>query len=175
MTTRQAWVGRWVGAVAVAAAVAVWPAGCAQADDVDPVGAPAKLDFTLKDMDGKDVRLSDFKGRPLLVNFWATWCGPCKEEIPIFVELVEKYKAQQFAVLGVSVNDTADDLRQFAPGFRVNYPLLVGDGHDDLLEAYEAVFSVPVSWLIRRDGTVHLKKIGPGTREWFESQIQALF
>ena len=56
--------------------------------------------FTLKDMNGADVKLADFKGRPLLINFWATWCGPCKHEIPMFVELVEKYQEQKFTVLG---------------------------------------------------------------------------
>ena len=66
----------------------------------------AKLDYTVKDMDGKDVRLADYKGRPLLLNFWATYCGPCKTEIPIFVEMVEKYKDQKLAILGISIDDT---------------------------------------------------------------------
>lgn len=134
----------------------------------------ARLDFTLKDMNGQDVRLADFKGRPLVVNFWATWCGPCKHEIPAFVELVEKYKAQKFTVLGISTDDRAEDLRPFAADYKMNYPVLVGLGRDDVLIAYEAVFAIPVSWFIRPDGTVFLKHPGPATKEWFETQVKAL-
>ena len=89
------WVARWGVAIGLAAPLAVWPLGCAMEDDEGPAppeGAElAKLSYTLKDMNGADVRLSDFKGRPMIINFWATWCGPCKHEIPAFVELVEKY------------------------------------------------------------------------------------
>ena len=134
----------------------------------------ARLDFTLKDMQGKEVRLADFKGRPLLVNFWATWCGPCKHEIPIFVELMDKYREDEFTVLGISTDDTAEDLRPFAAKYKMNYPVLVGAGHDDLIEAYEATFAIPVTWFIRRDGTVLAKQPGPATKEWFEAQVKAL-
>ena len=101
-------------------------------------------------MAGKDVRLADFKGRPMIINFWATWCPPCKAEIPGFVELVDQYKDQQFTVLGISTDDSPPDLQKFAAEYKMNYPVLVGLGHDDLLEAYEASMAIPVSWLIRR-------------------------
>ena len=168
---------QWMWALMAAVAVAMWP-GCTQdqfSKESDPAAEPAKLSFTLKDMAGHDVRLADYKGRPMIINFWATWCPPCKAEIPGFVELVDKYKEQDFTVLGISTDDSPEELQKFAPAFRINYPLLVGLGHDDLLEAYEASFSVPVSWFIRRDGTVYLKKVGTDSREWFESQIKALF
>jgi peroxiredoxin len=170
--------GRWAWAGAVAVAIALWPAACAQdqfSKDPDTTAETAKLGFVLKDMHGNDVRLADFKGRPMILNFWATWCPPCKEEIPGFVDLVEKYKEQDFTVLGISIDDSAADLVPFAAQYRINYPVLVGLGHDDLLEAYEATFSVPVSWFIRRDGTVYMKKVGTDTKAWFESQIKALF
>lgn len=177
MTAACRWAGRWTAAGVLAAAIAMWPA-CSQEDlarDAASKGQTANLSFVLKDMSGKDVRLADFKGKPILINFWATWCGPCKAEIPTFIELAEKYKSNDFTVLGVSIDDSPELLQQFAQRYKVNYPLLVGDTHDDLLEAYDAAIAVPVSWLIRRDGTVAAKKIGPGSREWFETQVKALF
>jgi cytochrome c biogenesis protein CcmG/thiol:disulfide interchange protein DsbE len=134
----------------------------------------ARLDYTLKDIEGRDVRLADYRGRPLVLNFWATYCGPCKTEIPMFVELVEKYRNQKLAVLGISIDDSVEDLRPFAAEYKMNYPVLVGLGHDDLLEQYEAAFLIPVTWFIKPDGTVYLKHPGPQTKEWFDQQIQAL-
>jgi peroxiredoxin len=170
----KTWVGRWLAALIVAFLVAMWPAYVAyQRAHAGPPGGEW-LGFVLKDMSGKDVRLADFKGRPLIINFWATWCAPCKAEIPGFVALVDKYKAEQLTVLGVSIDDSAEELREFARKFKVNYPLLVGTGHDDLIAKYEVSF-VPITWMIRRDGTVQLKKEGTETHEWFESQVKALF
>jgi thiol-disulfide isomerase/thioredoxin len=140
----------------------------------EPVLKVAKLDYVVKDMDGKDVNLADYKGRPLLLNFWATYCGPCKTEIPIFVEMVEKYREQKLAILGISIDDSPADLRPFAAEFKMNYPVLVGLGHDDLLETYDAVFLIPITWFVKPDGTIHLKHPGSATREWFDEQIRAL-
>lgn len=174
---RRVVTNRWLRAAAVAVLVAAWPA-CAQQDEVPetPAGAAvmAPLQFTLKDMNGGDVRLADFKGRPLIVNFWATWCAPCKQEIPALVELVDKYKNEKLTVLGISIDDSPEDLREFAAAYKINYPVLVGLGHNDIQEAYDAVFAIPVTWFIRADGSVHLKHPGPATREWFEQQVQAM-
>lgn len=140
----------------------------------DPSVAVANLDFTVKDMGGKNVHLADYKGRPLVLNFWATYCAPCKQEIPIFVELVEQYREQKLAILGISIDDSADDLRPFAEQFKINYPVLLGLGQDTLLETYDAVFFIPVTWFVRPDGTVSLKHPGSATKEWFEEQVKAL-
>ncbi|MDA1307100.1 MAG: TlpA disulfide reductase family protein [Acidobacteria bacterium] len=174
------WVARWTVALGLAATLMVLPLGCApdggsHEELATPEGAElAKLDYTLKDMDGKDVRLSDFRGRPMVINFWATWCAPCRHEIPAFVELVEKYRDQQFIVLGISVDDSPEDLRTFAAEFKMNYPVLVGLGHDELQEHYGA-YSLPVSWFVRADGTVDYKHTGTQTKEWFEERIKHLF
>jgi peroxiredoxin len=167
----------WLLAAGVAAVIASWPLIFAPARSGVEVKAAdqAKLDFVLKDMTGKDVRLADYRGRPLVINFWATYCGPCKTEIPALVELVEKYKSKNFTVLGVSIDDSPEDLQQFAKEYRMNYPVLVGLGHDDLLEAYEANMFIPISWFVKSDGTLYLKKQGSDTKEWFEEQIRALF
>jgi peroxiredoxin len=148
--------------------------GAQPAASADPASVVADLDFTVKDLNGKDVRLADFKGRPLVLNFWATYCAPCKQEIPIFVDLVEKYRDQKLAIVGISIDDSAADLRPFADEFKINYPVLIGLGQDRLLETYDAVFFIPVTWFIRPDGSVSLKHPGSATREWFEEQVKAL-
>jgi thiol-disulfide isomerase/thioredoxin len=89
----------------------------------------AAPDFSLRDANGAALRLSDFKGKVLLLNFWATWCGPCKIEIPWFIEFENIYKNRGFAVLGVSMDD--DGWRAVKPYLRekaVNYPVVLGDG-----------------------------------------------
>ena len=170
--SRAFWWRRWAGAAVVAAAIAAWP-GCA-VDDESGVPGGANLNFTLKDMNGVDVRLADLRGRPLILNFWATWCGPCRAEIPVFIDLVDQYKAQNLTILGVSVDDSPDELKRFAAANHMNYPVLVGLGHDKFQETYDAAMAVPITWLIRADGTVFLKHSGPATREWFETQVKAL-
>jgi thiol-disulfide isomerase/thioredoxin len=168
---------RWLRAAAVAVAIAAWPA-CALPDDeappADGAAVMAPLGYTLKDMHGKDVRLADFKGRPLIVNFWATWCAPCKAEIPVFVDLVDKYRGEKLAVLGISIDDSPEDLRAFAAEYKINYPVLVGLEQNELQEAYDAVFAIPVTWFIRPDGSVYLKHPGPATKEWIEQQVQGM-
>ena len=168
------WGSRWVRAVAVAGVIAVVPAWLVLSGSRATAGEPAPLAYVLEDMNGNTVNLADYRGRPLIVNFWATWCGPCKHEIPAFVELVEKYKDQGFTVLGISVDDAPEDLRSFAEEHGMNYPVLVGLGHDDLQEQYGAHIVVPVSWFVRPDGTVYLKWLGTNSPDWFETQVKAL-
>ena len=91
------------------------------ADGTRPVPAdakPANLDFTLKDVNNRDVRLSDFKGKVILLDFWATWCAPCKVEIPWFVEFQEKYGPAGLQVVGISVDDTHEQLAPFVSSSR---------------------------------------------------------
>ena len=98
----------------------------------------ANLDFTVTDMNGASVKLSSFKGKVILLDFWATWCPPCKAEIPGFVELQEAYRDKGLQVVGVSVDDTPDKLKPFASEYKMNYPVLVGLERDDLQDAYWA-------------------------------------
>jgi cytochrome c biogenesis protein CcmG/thiol:disulfide interchange protein DsbE len=168
---RRLWRHRWARAAVVAVAVGAWPA-CQSSETVE--GA-APLNFTLKNMSGQDVRLAEFVGRPIVLNFWATWCGPCRVEIPWLVDLQARYKDRGLVILGISTDDGPDDLRKFAADFKMNYPVLVGLGQQKLLDAYDAVNLLPVTWFVKADGTLAGKGIGIHSKEWFDDQIQALF
>jgi peroxiredoxin len=134
----------------------------------------ANLDFTVKDMNGASVRLADYKGKVLLVNFWATWCPPCKAELPGLIQLYDQYKDKGLVVLGISGDDDAETLRAFASEWKINYPMLVGRDENDLLDAYGPIFGYPISVIVGRDGAVCGRHVGPATKEQFEQEIKAL-
>jgi thiol-disulfide isomerase/thioredoxin len=142
-------------------------------EDAAAAGKPAKLDFTLKDMHGVEVNLESFKGKVILLNFWATWCGPCRAEIPSLVELQQQYK-DDLVVLGFSVDDTAEKLLPYAAEFKMNYPVLVGNGREDVQEAFGPLFGIPVSVIIGRDGIIAKKHSGIATKEQIEREIKTL-
>ena len=149
--------------------------GTAQDGRCDADARPAPLDFTLRDIDGNEVNLAELKGNVILLNFWATWCGPCKIEIPWFVEFQRRYKDDGLVVLGLSVDDTPEQIRPFAAQFQVNYPMLVGLGREDFhQEAYGPVWGLPVTFFIDRDGTLCRTHMGIATREAFQRDIDAL-
>ncbi len=140
----------------------------------DPNPPVANLNFTLKDMNGKPVALSAHKGRVLLLDFWATWCAACKIEIPNFVELGKRYSSMGLVVVGVSVDDPPSKLRSFAKEFRMNYPVLVGDGRKDLMEAFGSPEAFPTTFVISRDGKVCRAHAGYTPKEQIEREIRSL-
>ena len=126
-------------------------------------------------MHGQDVVLSRFKGKVLLLDFWATWCEPCKVEIPAFVDFQEKYGKDGLQIVGISIDDTPAQLEPYVKDMKMNYPVLVGKDHDDVQDAYRAAcrHSGDRRDLARRQGmrVAH----GPhraGTQ--FEQEIKAL-
>jgi thiol-disulfide isomerase/thioredoxin len=138
-----------------------------------PNAKPANFDFKIKDLDGKDVELASFRGKVLLLNFWATWCGPCKAEIPGFVELQDKYR-DQLTIIGYSVDDDAPKARAFAEQYKMNYPILLGEGREDVQDAYGPIWGIPASFLISKDGKVCKKHMGIAPKAVFEKEITAL-
>lgn len=148
-------------------------AGDADAASCDVDAKPANLDFSIKDLEGKDVKLSSYKGKVILLNFWATWCGPCKAEIPGFVELQDKYK-KDLVVVGYDVDDTAEKAKPFVAEYKMNYPVLLGLGREDVQDAYGPIWGIPASFLISKDGKVCKRHMGIAPKETFEKEIKAL-
>ena len=110
-------------------------------------------DFTLETLEGRSLRLSDLRGKAVLLNFWATWCGPCKIEMPWFVELQNEYGPQGLQIVGVAMDDSSkEDIAKFAKDMGVNYPVLLGK--EAVGDAYGGVPALPESFFISRDGKI---------------------
>lgn len=132
---------------------------------------PAPL-FTLSDLNGKKVSLSDFKGKPLVVNFWATWCGPCKVEMPWFEEFRKKYAAQGFEILGVADDPDAgkDAIASTARKLGVTYPILLVD--PGMEKAYGDPEVLPMSFYVDKTGKITEVTAGLGTKDELEANIK---
>ncbi|HWC17548.1 MAG TPA: TlpA disulfide reductase family protein [Terriglobales bacterium] len=127
-------------------------------------------DFALKDLDGKQVKLSDFRGKAVLLNFWATWCGPCKVEMPWFVELQKQYGPQGLEIVGVALDDSGkDEIQKFAKDMGVNYTIL--QGQDDVGDAYGAI-GLPTTFYIDRNGRIIDSASGLVSRSEIEENIK---
>lgn len=128
-------------------------------------------DFSLEALDGKTMRLSDFRGKAVLLNFWATWCGPCKIEIPWFVDLQKEYGAQGLQIVGVAMDDASkEEIGKFAQDMGVNYPILIGK--ESVGQEYGGVDGLPESFLIARDGKIVERIIGLRGRAEIEDAIK---
>jgi thiol-disulfide isomerase/thioredoxin len=175
---RTRWTLAAIGALALAAVtvgtVVTWRKPVTSANACPADSKAANLDFTLKDVAGQDVSLSQFKGRVLLLDFWATWCGPCKVEIPEFVEFQNRYGPKGLQVVGISVDDTPDKLQPYVAEMKMNYPVLQGLGHDDVQNAYGPFMAIPVTILISRDGKMCATHTGLTSKGAFEQEIKAL-
>ena len=113
-------------------------------------------DFILSDLNDSLYTLSNMEGNVVLINFWATWCGPCRMEIPEFNELRKDYKKKGFEVLGISISDSKKQLINFVKSFKVDYPLLYGKAREmnKIMQNYGGVYAVPSSFLIGKDGHI---------------------
>jgi peroxiredoxin len=150
------------------------PEAEAVAGACDANAKPANLNFILKDMNNKDVKLADFKGKVIVLDFWATWCAPCKVEIPWFVALQNAYGKRGLQIIGVSVDDTLEQLKPFAERYQMNYPILQGLGRDDVQDAFGPIWGIPTTVVIGRDGRICKTHIGASTKEAFEQEIKSL-
>ena len=177
-----------LGTVAALVAVVWWAdrvtrkqvTSAAKSDGPD-IAEPAP-EFTLKDVQDRDVSLNQFKGKVVLLNFWATWCDPCRIEIPWLIELQEKYGSRGLVVLGVAIDD--EGKKAVAPSVEkerftvsgqprtINYPILIGT--DDMQEKYGGLLGVPTSILITRDGRRVKRITGLISYEEIDKSIQSL-
>ncbi len=164
-----------LAAVTVTATLSWMHRGGAGSLGACPVDAePANLNFTLKNLENEGVTLSDFQGKVILLDFWATWCGPCKIEIPNFIDLQNMYGRRGLQVIGVSIDDRLEQLKPYAAKMKMNYPVLQGLGRDDLMDAFGPILGVPTTMLLSRDGKICTTHLGYTPKEIFESQIKAL-
>jgi len=130
-------------------------------------------DFALKDPEGRLVRLSDFRGKVLLLDFWATWCDPCKIEIPWFMDLQRQNKDKGFEVLGIAMDDGGwEDVKPFLAELKVNYRVVMGN--DDTAQNYGGVDALPTTFLIDRGGKIAAIHVGLTSRKEFEDGVQEL-
>ena len=172
------------------AVVAIVLAGCSRSAN-SPSSASLKPDkdrktapnFTLKDSNGSTVQLVDFKGKVVLLNFWATWCGPCQIEIPWFVEFEQKYKDQGFAVLGVSMDDDGwKSVKPYISSHKMNYPVVIGS--DDISKNFgpllnaeppvSTIESLPSTFILDRDGRIASSHVGLVDKADYQNEIVAL-
>jgi thiol-disulfide isomerase/thioredoxin len=147
------------------------PSGPAAKATCDAEGH-AKYDFVLKNEYNVPVKMADYKGKVVILNFWATWCGPCKVEIPSFVELYAKYKDKGLVIVGVSIDDSPEQLQAFMKEFHMNYPVL--QMRPEVEDFWGPFYGYPTTFFVARDGSICTKHLGPATKEQFEQEIKAL-
>jgi peroxiredoxin len=130
-------------------------------------------DFSLTTLDGRSKKLSDYRGKVVLLNFWATWCAPCRVEMPTLVDLYNKYHAQGLEIIGVSLDDGRQErVARFVSEMKINYPILLGN--QSVADLYGGGRLLPQSVFITRDGEILQTMIGMRDRKEFEAAIEEL-
>ncbi len=168
-----------LGAVAAIAVVVglyfvnrYWIAPAVKAQTKAESSHPLAPAFSLTDINGHPLKLSDFHGKVVVLDFWATWCGPCRIEIPDFVQLQNRYGSQGFTMVGISMDDDAGPVADFYKELQMNYPVAVGDSR--LGELYGGIEGLPTTYLIGRDGRIYAKHVGATDPGVFESEVKQL-
>ncbi len=131
---------------------------------------PFAPEFSLPDMSGQQLRLSDYRGKVVLLDFWATWCEPCREEVPHFVELQNKLGDRGFQIIGISMDDGPEPVHDFYRQFKMNYPVVMGNAQ--IGELYGGVLGLPIAFVIGRDGRLYSRHIGAADISLLEREIE---
>ncbi|MFZ3106178.1 MAG: TlpA disulfide reductase family protein, partial [Candidatus Hydromicrobium sp.] len=125
-------------------------------------------DFTLMDLDGNEISLSDFNGKVLILNFWATWCSPCREEIPDFVEVYNEYESKDVQFIGVS-NEDISTLKSFVEDYDISYPILIDDAN---IMGKWGISAIPTTFVFDKNGQIIFKNVGMMTGEQLKNIIE---
>jgi cytochrome c biogenesis protein CcmG/thiol:disulfide interchange protein DsbE len=138
-------------------------------DPFDSVGRAAP-DFQLPTLEGKQIKLSDYRGKTVLLNFWATWCEPCKIEMPWLVEFEKQYRDEGFEVLGVAMKSRRNDTAEFAKRMGLNYAVVMGNGA--VADSYGGLNGLPISFFVDRNGRIVATSLGLTSRNEIEQDIR---
>jgi len=136
-------------------------------DDFSPIPAPA---WQLKDVNGRDVSFDQFKEKVVVFDFWATWCAPCRSEIPSYVALQKKYAKAGLVIVGVSLDREGPEVvKKFMIDQKINYPIVLGD--EKIVDAFGGVEAIPTTFIIDRHGIVRYRKVGAMPAGEFEAVV----
>lgn len=137
-------------------------------------GSSTAPNFTLPSVSGGSKSLADYRGKVVMLNFWATWCGPCKREIPDFIEMQADFRDEGFEIVGVSLDQPGEEsaVAQFVRQNRINYDVLYGNG--EIAQAYGGVRSIPTTFLLDREGNIVSSKVGLQSKAAWEAEIRRL-
>jgi thiol-disulfide isomerase/thioredoxin len=149
-----------------------WIAPAVRAQSKGDGSHPAAPAFSLTDITGQPLKLADFRGKVVVLDFWATWCGPCRIEIPGFIEMQKRYGTQGFSMIGISMDDSPEPVVDFYKELQMNYPVAVGNGR--MGELYGGIPGLPTTFLIGRDGRIYAKHVGATDPAVFETEIKEL-
>jgi peroxiredoxin len=129
-------------------------------------------DFSLKDLKGSTVKLSDYAGKVVILNFWATWCPPCKTELPDFVKFYDSNCNNGIEIIGIAVGSKPEEVKKMAEEYKITYPLCISDGKVESL--YGGVRFVPTTVIIDRKGNIKMKKTGALSEEELKKIVKGL-
>jgi peroxiredoxin len=163
--------------VAIVLVICIYEVGRRGSGPAKPSSPPAAVhsvapDFSLRDLNNQTLELANYRGKVVLLDFWATWCTPCRGEIPHFVEFQNNYREQGLQVIGISMDDDAKPVREFYQEFKMNYPVALGN--EKVAEAYGGVLGLPITFLIGRDGQVAAKYVGEVEMPVLQQEIETL-
>ncbi len=135
------------------------------------LAGPKAPDFALPTLEGDTLRLSDFSGKVVILDFWATWCGPCRKEIPGFIKIYNDYKDKGVVVIGVAL-DKPEKVKKFAQEYGINYPLVIGN--KEVTRRYGGIMGIPTTFILDREHNIRKKVVGWRPESFFRQELDKI-